>query len=94
VDVTEKNGVIKTKLIKLLHNNNEVLVLLRFVPTKPEVQAEYLEHKGTRYNRWGEQGSFIQLINKCLMCNFRDEYGDRKKLLENIFNEKFEALVY
>ncbi|TLS52390.1 hypothetical protein FE782_10505 [Paenibacillus antri] len=83
----------KTKLFKLTRNDDSILVLTRYVDTKPEVQAEYLEYKAIRYNRWKEHGSFIKLVNKCLKTNYSDKRGDRKVFLEHLFNERYEKLL-
>jgi hypothetical protein len=99
IDVQKQGGIIlmkpvvmerneKTKLFLLTNNSKSILIMARYVDTKPEVQAEYLEFNGVRYNRWKEHGSFIQLVNKFLGSSFPDKRGDRKRFLENLYSEK------
>ncbi|WP_419884982.1 hypothetical protein [Paenibacillus sp. B-A-8] len=91
--ITAMERTAKTKLFKFVKGDNAVLIMVRHVSTVPENQAGHLEHNGTIYKLWGEHGSFLKLVNKCLGSNFRDDHGDRKHFLDNLYKENFDVII-
>jgi hypothetical protein len=66
IKLLEKNDL--SKVFQINYMEEQVVLRVRDVSTRSELQVDYVIHRGQTYNRWN--GSFMNFLSSCLGRRF------------------------